>query len=194
MEIWKDIKGYEGLYQVSSKGIVKDCNGIERKQRTDTYGYKIVTLRKNGEYKSYKVHRLVGIAFISNPENLPCINHKDEVKSNNNVENLEWCTSKYNSNYGHRNEKIAKAAKERSHAYMQGERNYFYGKHFSGGEHPTSKRVAKLDGQGNVLAVFDCTKSAAESVNCSPSAISLGCRGKRKNIKGYQWKYLEKLQ
>lgn len=190
MEIWKDAVGYEGLYQVSSCGNVRDCNGTERPQRTDKDGYKIVTLKKDGEYKSYKVHRLVGFAFISNPENLPCINHKDEVKSNNNVENLEWCTSKYNSNYGHRNEKIAKAARERPHTYMQGSLNYFYGKHFSRGAHPQAKRVAKLGSQGEILAVFDCTKSAAENVNCSPSAISLGCSGKRKTVKGFSWKYI----
>lgn len=193
MEEWKDVVGFEGLYQVSSFGRVKKSNGRELSQRKDKDGYLIVTLFKEKIRSDCKVHRLVGMAFIENPNNYLVINHKDENPSNNHVENLEWCTVKYNCNYGNRNKKLSESQKKCSHEHVKGEKNFFYGKHFSRGLHPQSKRVAKLDSQGSILAVFDCTKSAAESVNCSPSAISLGCRGKRKNIKGYQWKYLEKL-
>lgn len=190
MEEWKDVVGYEGIYQVSSYGRVKKNNGKELSQRKDQDGYLIVTLYKGGIRADYKAHRLVGMAFIDNPNNYPVINHKDENPSNNHVENLEWCTVKYNCNYGNRNKKLSEALKRCSHAHVQGERNYFYGKHFLRGLHPQAKKVAKLDSQGNILAVFDCTIDAAENVGCNPTAISMACNGKRNKIKGFQWKHL----
>lgn len=101
-EIWKDIEGYEGLYQISNKGRVKSFHGKGRIMKLGTHplGYKLATLTKDGEQNTKQVHRLVAQAFIPNPENLPVINHKDENPSNNNVKNLEWCTQKYNLNYG----------------------------------------------------------------------------------------------
>lgn len=112
-EEWRDIPGYEGKYQVSNLGQVKSCtrtrNGKkgtiaivkERvlKLKTDKDGYKEVALSLDGKLKYYRVHRLVAMAFIPNPLNLPLINHKDENPANNNVDNLEWCDSSYNSRY-----------------------------------------------------------------------------------------------
>lgn len=121
MEIWKDIKGYEGLYQVSNYGNVKSLNylrtGKERilKQGTRKGGYKRVALCNNGEMKFYLVHRLVAEVFLENPRNLPQVNHKDENSSNNHVSNLEWCTPKENSNYGTRNKRIGNAHKGEKH-------------------------------------------------------------------------------
>ena len=111
--MWKDIKGYEGIYQVDEYGNVKSlqrtrtgkAGGVvpvpERmlKQRTDKDGYKEVALSKDGLIKFYRVHRLVAEAFLSNPNNYPVINHKDEDPANNYVENLEWCTLQYNVQY-----------------------------------------------------------------------------------------------
>ena len=94
-EIWKDIQGYEGIYQVSSYGRVKSFkkNKVKiLKPQMHYKGYKFVTLHKNGIGEKCKVHRLVAKAFIPNPNNYPVVNHKDENKSNNNVENLEWCS------------------------------------------------------------------------------------------------------
>jgi hypothetical protein len=109
-EIWKDIPGYEGSYQVSNYGRVKRLehiapNNIRLSEKISTQfknqnGYMIVILSKNGEGKKFQVHRLVAQAFLPNPNNLPFVNHKDESRIHNNVENLEWCTAKYNSNYG----------------------------------------------------------------------------------------------
>lgn len=98
MEIWKDVVGYEGLYQVSNKGRVKSRIGI-RRTPLSANGYKIVKLCKSGVVKFFLVHRLVANAFLPNPNCLPIINHKDENKLNNSVENLEWCTSEYNVRY-----------------------------------------------------------------------------------------------
>ena len=114
-EVWKDVVGFEGFYKVSNRGNVhsvdrKDSMGRKWGGRTlrpsyDKGGYLHVCLYKNGKAKNKFIHRLVAEAFISNPENLPQINHRDEVKVNNNVSNLEWCTRKYNMNYGTRNER-----------------------------------------------------------------------------------------
>lgn len=114
-EIWRDIEGYEGLYQVSNKRRVKSLNynksskeGI-LKPRKSKDGYLQLQLHKEGECKDYRVHRLVGQTFLENLEGLPEINHKDEDKTNNCVENLEWCSSEYNKNYGTRNKRVSKS-------------------------------------------------------------------------------------
>ena len=103
-EIFKDIKGYEGLYQVSNFGNVKSLDyrhtGKERllKQAIDKHSYHRICLWSYGEPKWFSIHRLVAESFIPNPDNLPCVNHKDENKHNNHVDNLEWCTYEYNNN------------------------------------------------------------------------------------------------
>ena len=97
-EIWCPIKGYENIYEVSDKGRVKSLKfGKERilKLGITTDGYLMVKLLKNGEKKNLLVHRLVAQTFIPNPDNLPEVNHKDENKENNSVQNLEWCDRKY---------------------------------------------------------------------------------------------------
>ena len=120
-EIWKDIKGYEGYYQVSNLGRVRSLKrvvgaGKNANHSTQTlngrilksaYTKKYVTtiLSKDGKTKCFSVHKLVAEAFIPNPDNLPCVNHKDENKHNNKVDNLEWCTYKYNNEYNGRVDK-----------------------------------------------------------------------------------------
>lgn len=105
-EIWKDIKGYEGLYQVSNFGRVKR-NGRILKVRVKRKGYLGVVLYNNSEPKHYTIHRLVAEAFIPNPENKPQVNHIDEDKTNNTVANLEWVTAKENANHGTRNSRMS---------------------------------------------------------------------------------------
>ena len=95
-EIWKEIQGFEGEYAISNKGNVKNLkSGRILGGRYDSMGYKFVNLKG----KNYMVHRLVALAFIPNPNNLPQVNHIDERKDNNDVSNLEWCTALYNINY-----------------------------------------------------------------------------------------------
>ena len=104
MEVqWKKVvvDGVEYNYLVSNTGQVKSLHRNKNlKQQTNIDGYKTVTLSKDGVAKMFKVHRLVATMFIPNPDNLPVVNHKDETPDNNMVDNLEWCTVKYNTNYG----------------------------------------------------------------------------------------------
>ena len=121
IEIWKDIPEYEGLYQISTLGRVKSLGYIGCNQTGKSWshnrelimkpeiindGYYRIGLSKNGKRRHYLVHRLVAKAFIPNPNNLYCINHKDENKANNSVSNLEWCTQSYNNSYGNRRLKV----------------------------------------------------------------------------------------
>lgn len=126
VEIWKDIDGYIGIYQVSNMGNVRSLQreefkcaqgyrarkGVELKLSQDQKGYLMVNLYKNGKGRSRRVHRLVAEAFIDNPMHLSEINHIDENKKNNVVSNLEWCTSSYNKMYGNGNVSRSKTLKE----------------------------------------------------------------------------------
>lgn len=103
VETWKDIEGYEGLYQVSNFGRIKSLGGKRRSHKEDIIlklgirnTYNVINLRKNNQKKSFQVHRLVAKAFIPNPNDFPIVNHKDENPLNNKVDNLEWCTQQHN--------------------------------------------------------------------------------------------------
>lgn len=118
-EIWKDIPNYEGIYQISNLGRLKSlrafCSFTKKyfhkekivKGKLDKAGYVMVGLCKEGKTKYCRIHRLVAQAFIPNINNYPMVNHKDENKSNNNVNNLEWCTCLYNNTYGNKNKNIS---------------------------------------------------------------------------------------
>ena len=161
-EIWKDIKGYEGLYQISNLGNVKSISKKVKKLKpfNDKDGYKLVNLYKNKKIKQVRVHRLVGINFIPNPNNLPQINHKDEDKSNNIVSNLEWVSLIDNCNYGTRNQRI-------------------------------SKRVNQYDLKGNFIRTWDSIIQIEKEMNIFHSRIIEACKGQRKQIGGYKWRYAD---
>lgn len=113
---WMPIKGYESLYEVSDRGEVRSLCGRYGKnkilkQSVGSKGYLLVTLCDRGKQKTVNVHRLVATAFIPNPNSFPCVNHKDEDKTNNSVSNLEWCSYYRNNVYGHR---LSKSSAKRS--------------------------------------------------------------------------------
>ena len=167
-EIWHDIDGYEGLYQISNKGRVKSLyKGSERilKPWDNGCGYLLVTLYKNGVAFSKSIHRLVAISFITNPNNLPEINHKDENKKNNCGENLEWLTRRDNINYGTRNEKVADSL---SIPILQYSKSGKFIREWQG-----SREVERVLGIGN-------------------SRVIACCKGKRKSAGGFVWRYKEK--
>ena len=167
-EIWKNIEGYEN-YQISSFGRVKSLNykrtGKEKilKQRKDENGYLRVEICKKGGRKNYKVHRLVATAFLTNPNNLQQVNHKNEDKQCNCIENLEWCTQKYNINYGTHNERCAKAL---------------------------SKPIVQLSLNGEFIKYWKSAKQAERKLNINCSHIGRCCKGKHKSAGKYKWKYL----
>lgn len=116
-EIWKDIEGYEGYYQISNLDRVtsmdrtvnrSSCRGNMNikgkllKKMINTSGYKAIDLCVLGKRKAHRIHRLIATAFIPNPLNLPCVNHKDGNKLNNDISNLEWCTYSENSTHAHK--------------------------------------------------------------------------------------------
>lgn len=96
-EVWKDVEGYEGIYQVSNLGNIKRDKKLKPLKAKS--GYCIVCLCKDGKQETKYVHRLVALAFLPNPQNLPQVNHKDENKANNSLNNLEWCSIQYNQEY-----------------------------------------------------------------------------------------------
>lgn len=152
-EIWKDIEGYEGLYQVSNFGRVKSLDRyVLRNENTlfvkvivlsqlNIRGYLAVRLCNSGKYKNYFVHRLVANAFIHNDNNYSEINHIDENKHNNHVDNLEWCDRKYNVNYGSRADKFSNSMKGK----LAGKNNPRYGKIGTmNGKHLTTEQKNKI--------------------------------------------------
>lgn len=169
-EIWKDIKGYEGLYQVSNLDRVKRLNYNQTdKERImkpikHSSGYLQIILFKNGKMKHMYVHRLVALHFIPNPE----VNHKDENKLNNHVSNLEWCTHSYNNLYGTRIERI-------SNKLINGKQ---------------SKPVLQYDLDGNLIKEWESTAECGRN-SYNKSSISKCCRGVEhyKTAYDYIWRY-----
>lgn len=174
-EIWKNIEGFEGIYQISNLGRVRSTHA--RRKLNDGYfilkplpqdGYLAYTLYDNKHKKRrFLAHRLVALAFIPNPNNYPQVNHKDENKSNNCVDNLEWCTSYYNNNYG--------TAKIRA-SIAKG------------------IPIEQYTEDGFYLASYCSTKVAARLLGFSAAGIAHACRGNAAYglAYGYRWKYAKK--
>lgn len=168
-EEWRDVKGYEGKYQVSNLGNIR---GLDRKdnfgrpikgkmlaQRAQKNGYMTVKLRSNGIQKTFRVHRIVADAFCDNPNNLPEVNHIDENKKNNRANNLEWCTRQYNCSYGSGLEK-------RKEKY--------------------SHKCAQIK-EGKVIAEFPSMIEASRKTGVPFSSIQRCISGRYKSSHGFQW-------
>lgn len=179
IEIWKDIKGYEGKYQVSNLGRVKSLprytgHGM-RKMRILKYGfnggYRQVVLCKNGKMKSQKIHRLVACAFLPNKDDTLVVNHKDGNKENNHVENLEWCT---------RQENVI-------HSFKMGLSKVRYGK-----ENKKSIPIYQYTLDGKFIKEWSNSREVTRETKMDYRNINSCCRGKIKTAYGFIWKYAER--
>lgn len=180
-EEWRPvpIDEFKDFYEVSSFGRVRSIEHVQTRYKSNysqpytvkghilaqafnVGGYKIAHLSVNGYKKCLRVHRLVAMAFIPNPDNLPQINHKDEDKTNNRVDNLEWCSSNYNLSYGSRLERISKSV---------------------------SKPVVMVSKDGKDLRTFKSIKDAHDNTGASNGNIWAVCNGRRNYAGGYAWRY-----
>lgn len=186
-EEWRDVYGYEGLYKVSNYGRIKSLKKLIRRdykhnkqanvwkddcilRRTYTkYGYTRITLTKDKIHKSYHIHRLVAMSFIPNLDNKPYINHKNEIKDDNRVQNLEWCTPKYNSNYGSCRLKISKKKQENPH---------------------NIKAVFQYDKNGKFIAEYNSAANASRILGI-PNKISEACKLKHITCGGFLWRAMD---
>lgn len=183
-EIWKDIKEYEGLYQVSNFGRVKSLLGTKmvhgkliyinrEKILSQTINekkkpYLRIGLNKKGKRKSFLVHRLVAEAFIPNLQNKPQVNHKDGDKSNNCVENLEWCTNLENKMHAVQNNLTARLYEEKN---------------------PHCTKINQYNLDGILIKQWECIKTASKKLNISASSISNCCRNINKTAGQFIWRY-----
>ena len=160
-EVWKDIEGYEGLYQVSNLGRVKNIRtGRLLKPYIDKGGYCRVHLCIRNKPRHIFVHRLVAEAFIANPNNMPEVNHKSEVKTENTVDNLEWVSHKANINYGSRTDR-------------------------------TSTPVLQFSMNYVLINKYSSLHKASRETNVDDGHISQCCQGKRKTCRNFIWRYKE---
>lgn len=194
-EIWKDVIGYEGLYQVSSLGQIKSLSysggSKERilKQYTRPDGYLSVALTKDGKHMTKTVHRLVATAFLPNPNNLEMINHKDEVRSNNSVDNLEWCSRSYNQLYSlnihaERKQLFADNFKNKSSFIKKGV------------PHKYNIRVVKKALSGEVITYYSNPSEAGKENNIPSGTILNTCKHnnlstttRKRTSKGFIWEF-----
>lgn len=176
-EIWKslDFMDYPD-YEVSNFGRVKSLNyrrsGKENILKYFYSGkyrnYLAVDLRKDGKRRTYQIQRLVALAFIPNPQNLPMVNHKDENPSNNHVDNLEWCDNYYNTHFGTCQERIKQTVTKNK-----------------------GTKVLQFDLLGNFIAEYPSQREAERLLKYSRDSIGKVCRGKIKTYKGFIWKFAD---
>lgn len=189
-EIWKDIKEYEGYYQVSNQGNVRSLDRLDNngrrlrgrvlKHKKDGGGYHQVCLSKDGIHKDAKIHRLVCEAFLPNPLNKPTVNHKDENIDNNALDNLEWATYKENANYGTRLERCYK-----NRDYKKIGKNIQQSLYKNG----FVKSIIQLDGDMNIVKRWRSITEAAHTLGILSTGIGNVLKGRCATYKGYIWRY-----
>lgn len=165
--MWKAIEQYPHylineageIFSLYYKKILRSC--------VSSTGYARVTLVENGKNHFVAVHRLVANAFVDNPNNLPCVNHKDENKLNNKASNLEWCTYQYNNTYHQRHMKAGAQLR---------------------------KAVLQFDSDGKLKAIYDSAKAAGDATGIRKEWIARAARGERKTCKGFVWKWAEQTE
>ena len=191
LEEWKSLKGLVELgdfYEVSNLGRVRSLTRITHYSdgrvrvfkghllniHYNKNHYATVSLAKEGTSKTYNVHRLVALAFVSNPNELPCVNHKDECKENNVSSNLEWCTNEYNNNYGTKPKRISDK--------------------LIGGKSPKAKKIITCkihaDDSLSYVATFEAVREASRMMDIPSSNICMVLKGKQNQAKGYTFIYI----
>ena len=191
-EQWRDIKGFEGLYEVSNLGRVRtkprkilqrfkyNYHTLPVKERIlkqhKLRGYYGVGLWKDNKMYNKQVHRLVALTFIDNPNNYPIVNHKDGNKLNNRIDNLEWCTYSHNTNEAYR-----LGLNNISEKHIEQIRKLGY---------KSGKKVAQMDLEGNIIKIYNSGRQASLELGISQGNISLCCNGKKEKTNGYKWKYI----
>lgn len=182
---WKSVVGYEGLYSVSDSGlirsedrVIKSKNGVYKKLsgknliiRQNRTGYNIVYLSKNGIVKTRQVHRIVATAFIPNPNKKPCINHKNGIRNDNRIENLEWCTYSENNKYTFN---------------VLGRKNSMCGAFED--KNPNAKAVIQIFSDGTTKE-YSCAIKAAKETNIRAGNICAVCRKEQHTSGGFRWKW-----
>lgn len=165
-ELWLEVPGYETLYKVSNKGRIKSMtyNKI-LKQSFLNSGYARIILCKEGKIKAFSVHRLVAIAFIPNPDNYRYVNHKDENKLNNCVENLEWCSAIQNLKHSNVIETMLNAS------------------------HKANEKTVLMFHKGKFIAEYESITKAAEAINTFQQHVTNCLYGKQKTTRGYSFKF-----
>lgn len=193
-EIWKDIKGYKGLYQVSNLGRIKSFHKYNKSncriisQAKGTLGYLTVCLHLRGKRRTANVHRLVAEAFLEKENGKDFVNHKDENKLNNKVSNLEWCTFEYNVNYG-----TARARATKNHDYLKAKEKTNF---FELSRKAALKRMRKIiqyDLSMNLIKRWNSAKECKE-YGFNPNNICLCCQEKRNTHKGYIWRCADAVE
>ena len=188
MKTWKDVKGFEGFYQISDYGDVKSLdrfdgirkiNGRNIKPSLKQNGYMQIGLRKEGKRKWFSIHRLVAIHFLDNPENKPQVNHIDCNKQNNNVKNLEWVTAQDNYRHAQVNGLMNPP---------KGENHPYYG--LFGERSKSAKKVVRYNKETGEKKLYNA-KILAKSDGFDVTSISKCCNKKQKTHKGYEWYFAE---
>ena len=186
-EIWKEIKGYPN-YQVSNMGRVKRLStGYYRrtekilKPQLQNNGYLHIKLSQKDKTKCILVHRLVAQVFIPNPNNLPQVNHINEDKTDNRVENLEWCTQKYNINYGNGISKRVKTNKENGTYKKIGEIN----------SKIRSKSILQFSKDNSFIRKWDCIMDVQRELGYDNKQICSCLKNRQKTAKGFKWVYAD---
>lgn len=187
-EIWKDIPGYEGYYQISNLGRVRSVkrkikysneifhsyDGKILKNKLGKQGYFYIKLCIHKKYKNIKIHNLISNAFIPNIENKPEINHKNGIRTDNRIENLEWCTRSENILHAYR---VLNRTKNKPLLGKKGE------------NHPISKKINKLMISGEFIEAYDSIREASIKTNTNKSCISAVCKKRQLTANGYKWEY-----
>lgn len=201
-EIWRDVVGYEEYYEVSNLGVVKGkdrwakvggggqrfIQGMILKRRTNMNGYQTVTLSQRGCAKNVLVHRIVAEAFIPNPKGLPIINHKDEVRTNNCVDNLEWCDKSYNQLYS------LNIHPERAQVFGDNFKDKNTGESLSPWTKPVPHKwfrgILQKTKDGLTVATYENTSDLTKKTKFDSGLITKVCNGRYKTAYGYLWEWV----